>query len=198
MKKNPHNSTTSASREALGVEDATAGLDTTNRDSSRPSSKVSPMLAGVSSHTTSSSSDSDSRDSEDGGCGNCILTHLLVFPVDVRARVSYGYIYIAYMWPSMHKPTIHCKTSKSIFLHHTLTELLLITTVFFFFPYDLLFSSYTTVSVIQLKMHISRNVRFRFCIRNPFTNSTRTNCFVFNKCIQSSWTKLCQKVRSRG
>ena len=62
----------------------------------------------------------------------------------------------------MHKPTIHCKTSKSsFFLHHPLTELLLTTTMFFFFPYDLLFSGYTTVSVIQLKMYISRNVYFQ-------------------------------------
>ena len=27
------------------------------------------------------------------GYGDCILNHLLVFPVDVRTRVSYGYIY---------------------------------------------------------------------------------------------------------
>ena len=52
------------------------------------------------------------------------------------------------MWPSMHKPTIHRKTLKSSFLHHPLTELLLIATMFFFFLYDLLFSSYATVSVI--------------------------------------------------
>ena len=73
----------------------------------------------------------------------------------------------------MHKPTIHLKTSKSTLLHHPLTELLLITMMFFFFPYNLhvLFSSYTTISVIQLKMYISRNVRFQFCIRTPFTNS---------------------------
>ena len=58
----------------------------------------------------------------------------------------------------MHKPTIHCKTSKSSFLHHPLTELLLITTICFIFPHDLLSSSYTTVSVIQLKIHLSRNV----------------------------------------
>ena len=29
-------------------------------------------------------------------CGDCILIHLLVFPVDVRARVSYGCIYCMY------------------------------------------------------------------------------------------------------
>ena len=81
----------------------------------------------------------------------------------------------------MHKPTIHCKIPKSSFLHHNLTELLLITTMFFFFPYDLLFSSYTAVSVIQLKMYTSRNVHFRFHIRTLFTNSPRTNHFVFDE-----------------
>ena len=102
------------------------------------------------------------------------------------------------VWPSMHKPTIHRKKSKSSFLHHPLTELLLIMTMFFIFPYELLFSSYTTVSVIQLKMYTSRNVRLQFRIRTLFTNSQRTNRFVFDKYIQSSWTKLCQKVRSGG
>ena len=50
-----------------------------------------------------------------------------------------------------------------------------------FFPYDLLFSIYNTVNVIQLKMYISRNVRFRFCIRTLLTNRPRTDCFVFDK-----------------
>ena len=73
-------------------------------------------------------------------------------------------MYITQMWPFLHKPTIPCKTSKSSFLHHPLTELLLITTMFFFFPSNLSFSSYmyTTVSVIQLKINISRNVCFQF------------------------------------
>ena len=103
-----------------------------------------------------------------------------------------------HIWPSMHEPTIHHKTSKSSFLVHPLTELLLITTLYFFFPYDLLFSSYMTVSAVQLKMYISRNVHFQFRICTPFTNSPRTNRFVFDKYIQSLWTKLCQKVCSRG
>ena len=100
--------------------------------------------------------------------------------------------------PSMHKPNIHRKTSKSRFLHHPLTELLLITMMFFFFPYDLLFSSYTTVSMIQPKIYISRNVRFRFRICTLFTNSPTTNRFVFDESILSSWTKLFQEVSSRG
>ena len=54
-------------------------------------------------------------------------------------------------WPSRQKPTIHRKISKSSILHHTLTDVLPITTMFFFFPYDLLFTSYTTISVIRLK-----------------------------------------------
>ena len=102
------------------------------------------------------------------------------------------------MWPCMRKPTIHRKTSISSFLHHPLTEPLLITMMFSFFPYDLLFSSYTTVSVIQMKMYISRNVRFQFRIHAPFTNSQRSTRFIFDKYIHNLWTKLCQKVRSRG
>ena len=98
----------------------------------------------------------------------------------------------------MHKPTIHCKTSKSNFLHHPLPELLLVTTMFFFFPYDSLFSSYTTVSVIQLKMYISRNVHFQFRICTLFTNSPRNNRFIFDEYLQSLWTKLCQKACSIG
>ena len=97
----------------------------------------------------------------------------------------------------MRKLPSHCKTSKSCFLHGPLTELLLIMTVFSFLPYDLLFSSYTTVRVIQLEMYILRNVRFQFCIWAPFTISPRTNRFVFDECIPSLWTKLCQKVCSR-
>ena len=85
----------------------------------------------------------------------------------------------------MDKPTIHRKKNKIQILHHPLTELWLIMTMFFFSANDLLFSSYTTVSVIQLKMHISRNVRFQFRIRTPFTNSPRTDCFVFDKYLQS-------------
>ena len=57
--------------------------------------------------------------------------------------------------------------------------------VYLCFPYDLLFSSYTTVSLIQLKMHISRKVRFQFRIRTPFTNSPITNRFVFDDYLQS-------------
>ena len=98
----------------------------------------------------------------------------------------------------VHKPTINRKTAKFSFLHHPLTEPLLITTMFFFHPYDLLFSSYTTVSVIQLKKLISRKVHFQFRIHTSFTNSPRNYRFIFDKCIQSSWTKHRQKVRSRG
>ena len=68
----------------------------------------------------------------------------------------------------------------------------------FLLPYDLLFTSYTMVSVIQLRMLISRNVHFQFRRRTPFTNSPRTNRFVLDECIQSSWTKLRQKEGSRG
>ena len=32
----------------------------------------------------------------DYSCGDCILSHLLLFPVDIRALVSYGYIYCMY------------------------------------------------------------------------------------------------------
>ena len=63
MKKNPHNSKTSFLKEVLGVKGArvTAGSDTINGDS-RTSSKVSCMMAAVSSSSTSlTSSDSDSR-----------------------------------------------------------------------------------------------------------------------------------------
>ena len=74
-------------------------------------------------------------------------------------------VVLLHLWLSMHKPTIHRKTSKSSFLHHPLTKPLLITTMFLFFPCDLLFSTYTTVSVIQLKMYISRNICFQFRIR---------------------------------
>ena len=94
----------------------------------------------------------------------------------------------------MHKPTIHRKTSKSSFLHHPLTKPLLTMLMFSLFPYDLLFSSYTMVRMIQLKMYISRNVR----ILTSCTSSPRTNRFIFNEYIQSSWAKLCQKVHSRG
>ena len=90
----------------------------------------------------------------------------------------------AYPYPSMHKPTIHRKILNSSFLHHPLTEHLLITMIFFS-PHNLLFSSYATISVIQLKMHSSRNVRFKFHIRTPFTNSPRTNHFVFDECLQN-------------
>ena len=67
-------------------------------------------------------------------------------------------------------------------LRHPLTELLLITTNFLFFQYDLLFSSYRTVHVcvIQLKMSISRNVRFELRFRTACTSiiySPRTICF---------------------
>ena len=42
-------------------------------------------------------------------------------------------IYVANMWLSTHKPTIHCKTSTfSFFLHHPLLKLSLITRMFFF------------------------------------------------------------------
>ena len=62
-----------------------------------------------------------------------------------------------YMWPFMHKSTVHRKILTSSFsLHHPLTKLLLITMMSSFLQYDLLFSSYTTVSVIQLKMYILR------------------------------------------
>ena len=71
------------------------------------------------------------------------------------------------------------------FLHHPLTELLLIMTMVFFFPHDLLFSSYMTVSVIQLKKYISTNVRFHFRICTPCINSARTNRFLFDEYIQS-------------
>ena len=81
--------------------------------------------------------------------------------------------------------TVRRRTSKSSFLHHPLNEHLLIMMMFSFFPCDLLFSSYTTVSVIQLKMHISRNVRFQFRIRTPFNNSPKINHFIFDECLQS-------------
>ena len=48
-----------------------------------------------------------------------------------------------------------------------------------------------TISVIQLKMYISRNVRVQFRILTLFTNSRRTNRFLIDECIQNSWTKLC-------
>ena len=60
----------------------------------------------------------------------------------------------------MHKPTINRKTSKSSFSNHPLTERLLITNMCFFFPYDLLFMSYATVGVIQVKMSISIKEQF--------------------------------------
>ena len=54
----------------------------------------------------------------------------------------------------MHKPTIHSKTSNSIF-----------TSSFYgTFADNVLFSSYMTVHVIQLKMYILRNVCFQFFI----------------------------------
>ena len=71
---------------------------------------------------------------------------------------------------SMHKPNIYRKTSKSSCLHHPFTEILLIT-MMFFYPYDILFSIYTMVSVIQLKMYNSRNFRFQIHIHTAFTNS---------------------------
>ena len=84
-----------------------------------------------------------------------------------------------------------------VFLRHPLTELLLTTKMVFFFPHDLMFSSYMTARVIQLKINILRNIRFQFRIRTPFTNSPTTNRFVFNEYIQSSRTELSQEVSSR-
>ena len=119
-------------------------------------------------------------------CSLCFNSYQPLLPLTILKKALFKR---AEMWPSMHKPTIH---------HiHSLTELLVIMMVFFFYPYDLLFLSYTMVSVIRLKMYISRSVRFQFRIPTLFTNSPRTDRFVFNKYIQSSWTKLCQ-VRSRG
>ena len=57
--------------------------------------------------------------------------------------------------------------------------------VYIFFHTTYSSQGYTTVSVIQLKMHISRNVRFQFRIRTPFTNSPITNRFVFDDYLQS-------------
>ena len=104
--------------------------------------------------------------------GNCCKMYLMLTGIFKENKLYWGY-----MWPTMHKPTIHRKISKSSFSHHPVTELLLITTMFFFSQYNLLSSSYTTVSVIQLKMYISTNVRFHFRIRTPFTKSPRTNRF---------------------
>ena len=104
-----------------------------------------------------------------------------------------------HMCPSLHKPTIHRTTLKLTFYIILLPNFCwYITTMYMLSSYNLLFSSYTTVSVIQLKMYISRNVCFQFRIRTPFTNSPRTNHFVFDEYIQSSWTKLRQEVSSRG
>ena len=36
-------------------------------------------------------------------------------------------------------------------------------------------------------------VCFKFCIRTLLTNSPRTNCFVFDKYVQTQWTKLYQR-----
>ena len=110
-------------------------------------------------------------------------------------QLASGTLTRAKRWPSMHKPTIHRKISTSSFLHHPLTDLSLITTTFFFLPYNLLFSSYTTVSVIRLIMYISRNARSRFCIRTPFTNSPTTNCLVCDEFMSSLWTKLLQLTK---
>ena len=97
----------------------------------------------------------------------------------------------------MHKPTIHGKISKSSFFHHPLTDISLITMILFLFPYDLLFSSYMTVSVIRLKRYIHFEKRpFPFpYIRTLFTNSPTTNCFVFDESMPSSCTKLRQELR---
>ena len=71
----------------------------------------------------------------------------------------------------LNRPFMSKQRNSVFFLYHPLTEFLLITTLFFFCPYEVLFSSYTTVSVVQLKMLISRNTRFQFCIGSPFTYS---------------------------
>ena len=89
-----------------------------------------------------------------------------------------------------HNVTVYAWTDHSPqniqiqFLHRPLTEHLLIMMMFFFFPNNVLFSSYMTVSVMQLKKHISRNVHFQFHIRTLFTNSPRTNCFTFDDYLQ--------------
>ena len=67
IKKNPHNSKTSALGKVLGMEEATADSNITNGDS-RTSSKGSPWLTAVSSCSISlSSSDSDGKHFKDGG-----------------------------------------------------------------------------------------------------------------------------------
>ena len=97
-----------------------------------------------------------------------IVPEMILFSLDWEGKRLWDVCVLLYMWPSMHKPTIHHKTSKSSFFHHPLTKLLLITTMFSQFPYDIFFSRYTTVCVLQFKMHISRNVHFRFRICTLF------------------------------
>ena len=92
---------------------------------------------------------------------------------------------------SMHKLTIYRKTLQSSFLHHPLTELLLITTMYIVLK---LYNGKCDTA----EMYIPRNAHFQFRICTPFTNSPRTNHFILDKYIQSSWTKLCQMVLSRG
>ena len=46
-------------------------------------------------------------------------------------------------------------------------------------------------STVQL--YISRTLRFQIHIRTPFPNSPRTNHFIFNECIQSSWTEFVRR-----
>ena len=84
-----------------------------------------------------------------------------------------------HMWPSMHKSTIHRKTSKSSFLHRPLTKLFLVTTMFLFFSIQLLVLKLydcDTVECTYWEMSVSN---FIFILR--LLNSPRNIRFVFDE-----------------
>ena len=62
-----------------------------------------------------------------------------------------------------------------------------------FFPYDLLFSSYTTVSVIKLKIHILRDGHFHFCICTLLTNNPKLIAL-----FSTNTTKLVEQTLLEG
>ena len=113
-------------------------------------------------------------------------------------RDLYIHMKSTYMWPSMHKLTLHRKVSKSRLFTSCPFYRTFTVNGDVFFSIQLIVLRFYDVSMIQLKRYISGNVRSQFRNCTPLAKSPRTNRFIFDEYIQSLWTKVCQKVGSGG